>query len=148
MRISDWSAYVCSSYLHVGAHEAGLQQAALHERAVRFVDQWHPLLDGSDQVYPEGVARLVTQARRAVESAHRDSIAGEPARHGTEVADHHGYAEHAQDDSKEQHNEKSPAWVVHEPGDRLIVKAGCRFRDVHAVLPCLRPDRKSTRLNT
>src|SRR3546814_9985461 len=38
---------------HVGAHEAGLQQAALHERAVRFVDQWHPLLDGSDQVYPE-----------------------------------------------------------------------------------------------
>src|SRR3546814_7795282 len=78
---------------HVGAHEAGLQQAALHERAVRFVDQWHPLLDGSDQVYPEGVARLVTQARRAVESAHRDSIAGEPARHGTAVAEHHGYAE-------------------------------------------------------
>src|SRR3546814_9612015 len=51
---------------HVGAHEAGLQQAALHERAVRFVDQWHPLLDGSDQVYTEGVARPVTQARRAV----------------------------------------------------------------------------------
>jgi len=120
---------------HGRPHEAGLQQAPLHERAVGLVDQRHALLDGGDEVGPEAVARVVAQAGRLPSAADRQGIAGQAARHRPFVADHHGDAEHSQQNREEQHYEESIARVVDEPVRRRSVEVGSCLQNVHACLP-------------